>query len=531
MSDDNSTNEASSKEVTFTIKLDPAKDPITGNNNFIQYRKHVTEKLAPRYPLLSDIFEDNVPYELANPTAEELTPPPIQAGIGLEGDALVYTGAQRREYYLTAMGRHTIKREKFVLDKKTMYKHLWNSLSADAITLVEAHLLYSDHAVAGGNEGDPDVPVRGVKFTKDCNVLWAIIVDTHIIENFGPAGEDMARLAKKKMQNHFEAMVQQPDESVHAFKNRFVDQLTRLDLIGVTRPPAADLAITFMDKLDYARHEAMRVTMRNNAAQRIKALPSTFEAMYEIAKVYGASTKPTSSPVHGGGAHVLMTSDQLIPAKQSATADGNKPRGPNWERNKEKRDSQKAAKAAASAVSSKPNGNEVDKIPATSREKLRSSLISKMIGAAKADESIARSTCLLCSSTEHNLPECNVLQQSPVDDIEALLKTYSFVVFNACPERGDDNPVPELIDATAIDAALITAATTAPVIVMPDLQHILFSDSEVILDNAAGDHIFRCDKLLTRLRNAATPTTMSGVSGAGFTVTKEGDFRDLCTAG
>ena len=327
MSDDNSTNEASSKEVTFTIKLDPAKDPVTGNNNFIQYRKHVTEKLAPRYPLLSDIFEDNVPYELANPTAEELTPPPIQAGIGLEGDALVYTGAQRREYYLTAMGRHTIKREKFVLDKKTMYKHLWNSLSADAITLVEAHLLYSDHAVAGGNEGDPDVPVRGVKFTKDCNVLWAIIVDTHIIENLGPAGEDMARLTKKKMQNHFEAMVQQPDESVHAFKNRFVDQLTRLDLIGVTRPPAADLAITFMDKLDYARHEAMRVTMRNNAAQRIKALPSTFEAMYEIAKVYGASTKPASSPAHGGGAHVLMTSDQLIPAKQSATANLAAPTG------------------------------------------------------------------------------------------------------------------------------------------------------------------------------------------------------------
>ena len=90
-------------------------------------------------------------------------------------------------------------------------QNLWNSLSADAITLVEVHLLYSDHAVAGGNEGNPDVPVRGEKFTKDCNVLWAIIVDTHIIGNFGPAGEDMARLAKKKMQNHVEAMVQQPD--------------------------------------------------------------------------------------------------------------------------------------------------------------------------------------------------------------------------------------------------------------------------------------------------------------------------------
>ena len=82
MSDDNSSNQASSKEVTFTIKLDPMKDPVTGNNNFLLYRKHVTEKLAPRYPLLSDIFEDNVPYELANPTAEELAPPPIQAGMG-----------------------------------------------------------------------------------------------------------------------------------------------------------------------------------------------------------------------------------------------------------------------------------------------------------------------------------------------------------------------------------------------------------------------------------------------------------------
>ena len=531
MSDDNSSNQASSKEVTFTIKLDPMKDPVTGNNNFLLYRKHVTEKLAPRYPLLSDIFEDNVPYELANPTAEELAPPPIQAGIGLEGDGLVYTAAQRREYYLTAMGRHTVKREKFDLDKKTMYKHLWNSLSADAITLVEAHFLYSDHAVAGGNVGDPDIPVRGVKFTKDCNVLWAIIVDTHIIENFGPAGEDMARLAKKKMQNHFEAMVQSPDESVHAFKNRFVDQLTRLDLVGVARPPAADLAITFMDKLDYARHEAMRVTMRNNAAQRIKALPGTFEAVYEIAKVYGTASKPITNHGSGSGAHVFMTSDQLIPVKQSANADISRPRGPNWERNKEKRDTQKAAKAAGSAVSSKPSGTEGDKYPATSRDKLRSSLISKMIGAAKADGSIARSTCLLCNSSEHNLSQCNVLQQSPVDDIDALLKTYNFVVFGACPESDDAFTMPELIDTAVFSETLIAAATTVPETAKTDSVRILFTDNEVILDNAAGDHIFRCDKLLTGIRSAAVPTTMSGVSGAGFTVTKEGDFRDLCTAG
>ena len=56
MSDDNSSNQTSSKEVTFTIKLDPMKYQVTGNNNFLLYRKHVTEKLAPCYSLLSDIF-------------------------------------------------------------------------------------------------------------------------------------------------------------------------------------------------------------------------------------------------------------------------------------------------------------------------------------------------------------------------------------------------------------------------------------------------------------------------------------------
>ena len=66
------------------------------------------------------------------------------------------------------------------------------------------------------------------------------------------------------------------------------------------------------------------------------------------------------------------------------------------EDDKENRDTQKVTKAAGSAVSSKPSGTEVDKYSATSREKLRSSLISKMIGAAKADGSIARSACLLC---------------------------------------------------------------------------------------------------------------------------------------
>ena len=191
----------------------------------------------------------------------------------------------------------------------------------------------------------------------------------------------MARLAKKKMQNHFEAMVQSTDESVHAFKNRFVDQLTRLDLVRVARPSAPDLAITFIDKLEYARHEAIRVTMRNNAALRIKALPGTFETVHEIAKVYGTVSKPITSSRPGSGAHVFMTSDELVPVKQSTNTDSSRPRGPNWERNREKRDNtQKANKAADLSVSFKPSGAEVDKYPATSREKLCSSLISKMIG-------------------------------------------------------------------------------------------------------------------------------------------------------
>ena len=41
----------------------------------------------------------------------------------------------------------------------------------------------------------------------------------------------------------------------------------------------------------------------------------------------------------------------------------------------------KAAKVAASAVSLKAPGTEASKIPATSREKLRSSLVSKTIAA------------------------------------------------------------------------------------------------------------------------------------------------------
>lgn len=76
-----------------------------------------------------------------------------------------------------------------------------------------------------------------------------------------------------------------------------------------------------------------------------------------------------------------MTSDQLIPAKQSTTTDSYRPRGPNWKRNKEKRDGLKAAKVAASAVSLKAPGFEASKIPTTSREKLRSSLVSKTIAA------------------------------------------------------------------------------------------------------------------------------------------------------
>ena len=87
---------------------------------------------------------------------------------------------------------------------------------------------------------------------------------------------------------------------------------------------------------------------------------------------------------------------------------------------------------------------------ATDREKRCNSLISKMIGAAKAD-----GACLLCNSSEHNLPQCEVLQKSAEDDIEALLKSYSFVVHNACPEAGDAISTHEFIDT------LIATVTTA----------------------------------------------------------------------
>ena len=88
---------------------------------------------------------------------------------------------------------------------------------------------------------------------------------------------------------------------------------------------------------------------------------------------------------------------------------------------------------------------------------------------------------------------------------------YNFVVFGDCPESDDAFTIPELIGTAVFSETLIAAAMTITETVKTDPVRILFTDNEVILDNAAGDHIFRCDKLLTGIRTAAVPTTMSGV--------------------
>jgi hypothetical protein len=62
-----------------------------------------------------------------------------------------------------------------------------------------------------------------------------------------------------------------------------------------------------------------------------------------------------------------------------------------------------------------------------------------------------------------------------------------------------------------------------------DSNMVLFSPTEVLLDNQAGRSIFKNRSLLSNVSNV-TPFYIGGIDGGsrGLRIDQEGDFEDLC---
>lgn len=116
-------------------------------------------------------------------------------------------------------------------------------------------------------------------------------------------------------------------------------------------------------------------------------------------------------------------------------------------------------------------------------------------------------------------------QRSPVSQLPRHPDRVSTKESKILIAAGED----EIADEDVYDSTVFVIEDTDAAVTMTEtIDAVLFSATDVLLDNQAGRSIFKNGSLLRNL-SAVTPFYIGGIDGGsrGFRISEEGDFEDL----
>ena len=146
-----------------------------------------------------------------------------------------------------------------------MYVFIWNRCSLEAQQLLEQQKKFK-------------------KIARNCETikLWKLIERTFLrMDNFNDK-----KLAAFSYNRYFnDKLAQNSNESVASFKERFDFAVKALDQHGIAKPPADQLALTFIDKLDERQFASFKKEYMKDLKKGIKSPPEDIQdALDEINK-------------------------------------------------------------------------------------------------------------------------------------------------------------------------------------------------------------------------------------------------------
>ena len=298
--------------------------------------------------------------------------------------------------------------------------------------------------------GDSRAEAMHAKF--DPQALMTLIRETHLTNVDGAVRDkDMEALT---LQTEFLTLAQQPGTSISVHKKKFDDVYKSYLEAGGAKMSEEQVVIRFLSSLDGLRHRDMCINIENQRKLGT-ARPATLAIAYATASSWKSTTLAPGSVATDFNAVYLCTDDVpavsvliVPPAKQ--------PRG--------KRVGKKTATMEASTVPSTSVNSET---PTVAREDTRK--------------------CNYCHKTGHLWRNC---------------PTHKVVMLTT--PQGDEEEDADTYRVASQATFMITSAPSAS----ESPCCILFTDTEVILDNAAGQSVFKNPALLHAI--VSTPSVSLG---------------------
>lgn len=519
--------EVASAAARNPVILTKASGP-GGKFVYPEWVKYVLDVLGPVSGDLGRMMQTNTRYVVPPVSPADYEPPAVEGVAAL-------TNAQRGELRFEAEKYRNKRIRELKEGWPNLYRALWASISEESRLIAQAHATY----VPGCN---PD---------QDPFVLWTILRETHFTVPLGGGNEQLQVKKRTELKKEFALFSQLPGMRISEFKTAFDQQLSRLEAVGEVRPSELELSMTFIGKLDPARHSRMQVLLENHALIGM-AYPATLQAAYEQASQWRADH--TSGPAAARMSSVFLLADDVCPEAEDDTAlviPGGKAGGSGGKSgSKAGKPAKQSAAPAQLAQPAQP-----------ARRKY-----------------VETRTCNRCNQVGHLQRNCTLTEQQQAllvageDTDEECEYDKAFMACGECQDADEYGDMPDLNDsddegdATVLVGAPVLAAAPASVqdaVVSPATDEapaaggdegdaivfvgttvpaaapagkqsvVLFSATEVILDCAAGQSVFRDRALLRDIRVLSTPRFIGGVnaSAGAVEVTEEGVFGDLGVVG
>lgn len=307
----------------------------------------------------------------------------------------------------------------------------------------------------------------------DPNVLWSIIRRTHLTEIHGAV---IGALEIVNLKNKFNGMRQKPTVTLGEFKRDFDIQLSVLAGAGVAVIPQTELAVLFLTKLDPLRYGSM-MTQLSNEATLGRPFPETLIKAWTIASTW----KTTNIKITGSTdmQSVFVCADDV-----QGDVKGNSRGG---------RGSGQGRGGRGAGRGANPSTD------ATNRSSTR----------APPPSSPETRTCRGCFAKGHLLKDCP-------DNLKSTERPSAMLA-----AIGEDD------DQDAYDDSVYMVHRPND-----DSAFVVFSDTDVLLDNQAGRSIFKNRSLLTDVTNI-DPFYIGGIDGTsrGLRIKEDGDFEGLGRVG
>ena len=320
---------------------------------------------------------------------------------------------------------------------------------------------------------DADSRSDQMHLTFNPEVLMTLIRETHLTNVASGAFIDKA-MESLSLQTEFLTMAQQPGVSISVHKKKFDDVYKTYLEGGGTKLSEEQVVLRFLTSLDGSRHRDMCVSIENQRKLGI-ARPATLAIAYATASSWKSTTLAPGSNAADFNAVYLCTDDVpavsvlLVPPTRAVSTYG-------------KRGGKKTTTVSTATTAVGEDTAATDTRPPP--------------------------ICHLCYKPGHIKRNC---------------PKYKVVLINVAQGDEAENP----------DSFHIASQATFMVADVSSSQCcVLFTDTEIVLDNAAGQSVFRNPALLHAI--VSTPgQSLGGVNSQSprLVITAKGEFGDLGAVG